>query len=1138
MILGYLLRSRWFWAITLCLTLLPVLIFLSLPLFINSEWLQRQVSERIGLTITWQAADLSAQGRLTLRQLTLTQTSAQDNFRLVLADAAVTLELAALFRHQQIRFRDLNAKGVDTLRVGAFRFVGEGSLTIESLHWHDRIDLTGIRLHLADASVFRQDALLTRDLTCTTRLELHGLVFPQQPADDLIRLLSGEVFFDAHADAWDLLNYYLRGVPWLQIGGHGRLNAQLTLSEGHLQEGSSVNLDSPQLSVWLHEANLPQANNCDMQQERVEQPVRAAGIYQLEGAGRVALAVTSEAAEGVVTTLQITLGDARMWETNEDQLFLHSRLFTLSSVFPGADLAHPAPPSSTTIQWQDAVMPDIAVLSRYLPPSSPVQLDYGRAELNARIDLKQDNLLAIFDLDGKTTHITLFDQPLQGELSLHLPMELDFTRQRLDFSGGTLHLVTSTNEDPDLPQAPHQPTVSLTFANAWLQLTQPYGDLLPAASPAGAGTMEPDCPPRHRLVEPLPVDGHIQLSASLHRLDFFDTFLHQLPDQRGMQITGQGRIWADLIVSQGEIAQGSQAAINADDLGIRLMDLHVQGKGALVAQHLVLDEQSRLYLQADFTEAKLTQGPAAWPLLASAALSLTLQAPLNGMEVESEQARMSLQWTRARTADLSLLHQYLPEDFPLQVLSGSATSEAHFEFDSRKASGWFATRGEAITTRFFDQVSQGELALDIKLHHLAFDGESIDLSGSSLTLDAVGQQGGDTLHTALLFDKVLVRNWLDADKQPNPDLQADLIVRGEIGQLGFLDNYMPREQAISIRGNGTLLADLKLRQQQWAPTSHLAVHAEQLSVDFLKYQAAGSGTLDLVSQGNTEAPGVLLTVHLPSFSMGRLGEASAYIKGQGFLLESSLPELNTPPEEALFQTSTKITVHHAEVSDLRVYNAYLPVDAGIELTSGQAWMEAHFILDGDQASGRILLESLDAAIQIDEQLLTGRLSLTAVLNEGDVRTMRFDASGTQVRLDQVTHRDAHALYSEDWWAELYLHNNTLHWTQPLTLTSELSLYMRDTGLLAQLFIHQARGHQWLGRMFNVARVAGGAHIVLTEKALRFQADLHAGSIELDADLLFAQEQLNGELFVRRRPFSVAITLKDSVPSVRLFGSGK
>lgn len=1139
MISTKLFRSRFFWVIALSFVLLPVTFFIVLPVALNSDWLQQQVSKRSGLTITWKEAEFSRHGRLSLRQLTLQQIDGQETFILGLADAGVTLELSALL-HRHVRFHDLRAD-INALRVGGYRFQGAGKLTIDTLQWHNHIDLTGIRLRLDQSSVFLNDELLTRDLSGTTRFDVHGLLSSRKPKDNLVRLLSGELFLTAHADAWDLLNDYLMsGLPWLQIGGHSRLTAQLTMEKGHLQENSYVRLDSPQLHVWLDEAALTRDDGCPSPPARSGQLVRAPGVYQLAGTGAMDLAVTSKPGTGVVTTLQITLREAQMRETSEEQLFLQSPLFTLSSVFPDADLVQPARPLATEIQWHDAVVPDISVLSRYLPASAPVQLDHGRVELNARIDLRDDKLLATLHLDGKETGITLLNQPLEGELSLNLPIELDFKQQRLDLSGSVLHLLTSSDENQLSLQTTQHPTTSLTLENAWLKLTQPYGDLLAATSTPDAGPAEPACPPPRHFPDPLPVDGRIRLSAEMSRLDFFDPFLRQLFDHEGMQIAGQGQVRADLILAQGVLAEGSQAEIVADDLSIRFLDLQVQGQGTVAAQRQRLDDQSLLLLQADFTGASLTQTQAALPLLESAALSLAVRTPLQGMMVETDSTRGTLHWNTARIPDLSVLQHYLPENFPLQLLSGSATSEASFEFDRRKAAGHFSARGQAITTSLFNQVSRGELAMDLRLGTLAFDGSSLDLSGSRFSLDAVAEQGGETLHTSLVFDKAQITNWLDADKKPNPNLQADLVVRGEVGQLGFLDSHIPRQQEISIRGGGTLYADLKLRRQQLAADSRIALRAEHLSVDFLQYRASGAGTLDLLSEGAPAATGARLTVILPLFNMGRKADQIDYVKGEGFSLESSLPELNTsPPEEAIYHTNTQIIIEQAEVPDLRVYNAYLPVDAGIELTGGQALLQAYFALKDDQASGQILLESPEAALRIDELSLEGRLSVKAVLNQGDVRTMRFDASGTQVRIDQVSLRGAHDLYSENWWAELYLYNSHLHWAQPLLLTSDISIYMRDTGLLAQLFIQQARGRQWLGHMLNVPEVAGGAHIALTETTLGLtETMLRAGNYELLADLLFENERLNGELFVRRSPFSIAVTMNDSEPTVRFFGSGE
>lgn len=46
--------------------------------------------------------------------------------------------------------------------------------------------------------------------------------------------------------------------------------------------------------------------------------------------------------------------------------------------------------------------------------------------------------------------------------------------------------------------------------------------------------------------------------------------------------------------------------------------------------------------------------------------------------------------------------------------------------------------------------------------------------------------------------------------------------------------------------------------------------------------------------------------------------------------------------------------------------------------------------------------------------------------------------------------------SADWWAQLQLDEARLVWADPLGLESRLALDMRDTGLLARLFVAQAR----------------------------------------------------------------------------------
>ncbi len=148
--------------------------------------------------------------------------------------------------------------------------------------------------------------------------------------------------------------------------------------------------------------------------------------------------------------------------------------------------------------------------------------------------------------------------------------------------------------------------------------------------------------------------------------------------------------------------------------------------------------------------------------------------------------------------------------------------------------------------------------------------------------------------------------------------------------------------------------------------------------------------------------------------------------------------------------TTRISLPEATLTDLSVYNRYLPKDAGLALLSGSADLSMLFNLDGQKADGEINLNSRDTRIRMDTQELGGNLMLEARLREGDIASMTFDASGSRIRLDGMTLTEPDGSETADWWAELRLDEARLVWTEPLGLESRLALGMRDTGLLARL----------------------------------------------------------------------------------------
>ena len=68
--------------------------------------------------------------------------------------------------------------------------------------------------------------------------------------------LSAQLQIEAQADAWDVFMPYLKALPWLTLDGRGNLTGELKLSDGKLQHGSVLTLNSPTLRLAVNEQRL------------------------------------------------------------------------------------------------------------------------------------------------------------------------------------------------------------------------------------------------------------------------------------------------------------------------------------------------------------------------------------------------------------------------------------------------------------------------------------------------------------------------------------------------------------------------------------------------------------------------------------------------------------------------------------------------------------------------------------------------------------------------------------------------------------------------------------------------------------------------------------------------------------------
>jgi hypothetical protein len=961
---------------------------------------------------------------------------------------------------------------------------------------------------------------LSRDLAIAAHLQLAPLTVAENPGAQILRFISGDLTLSAKADAWDLFNDYLQEIPWLSLSGHGALTAALSIDRGQLKPGSRLRLDSPALGVTLHPGAEPGADA-----DGAPQPIGEDTLYRLAGAGRVELQVVSNTAGQTETVLGVDLVDMEMRDQGEDTRFLDSRAFRLEARIAGSDLLQPPDlPRQTTLTWSSAVVPDLAVFSRYLPPGGPVVLRGGLAGLDAVLTWEDDRLHGALDLHGDDVRLTLLETNVEGKLNLDLRINaLNPTDQTLDLSGTRLHLEAIGDAQPQT-SAPFITRFSLDEAR--FRLTRPIAELR---------AMD-------RLPDPLPIDGRLVIAGEINHLGFFDVFLGHTLRGRGIRLDGSGNLVTELNIVDSKPTSGSRLTVDAGNLSAGLLDFAIGGAGALDARWQEGDKGEMLTLTTRFTDASLRHRDEPRPLLDSARIALEIETPAPSAralaDLSTDAARVTLRWDGARIPDVGVLDRYLPEQAPFRFRGGSATSGGLVRLDARQASGALQLTGEGIGGELFDTAVDGGLSLDLKLHRASLDGSSLDLSGTRVELHAAGDANNERLRTILDIKEARFTDWLDGANKPNRALQGRIALDGRVTQLGFLDNFLPREHGVRIRGEGRIDAELILRRETFAPGSRVRIDAVPLQVDFLDYRARGDGRLSLKTHGRARDPGAALELTLPRFSLGRQDGSESYIEGQDLSLKSRTPSLKRATDaDAARHVTTRIRLPKAKLKDLSVYNRYLPKDAGVALLSGSADLNMLFNLDGQVADGEINLQSHDTRLRMDTQELGGNLVLEARLREGDIASMTFDASGSRIRLDGVTLTEPDGSKSTDWWAQLQLDEARLVWVEPLGLESRLALGMRDTGLLARLFVAQARERDWLGRLLTVPDVKGTARVRLREESIHlWNARLSAGPLVLFADLKMQDALLNGELSAVIQPFSVSISLTDSRPKLHLVNS--
>jgi autotransporter translocation and assembly factor TamB len=639
-------------------------------------------------------------------------------------------------------------------------------------------------------------------------------------------------------------------------------------------------------------------------------------------------------------------------------------------------------------------------------------------------------------------------------------------------------------------------------------------------------------------------------------------------DAAAPALAKQAEAVVDLKIAEGAFSPGSLVRVGSTGAA-QVLELSVGGEPASMQVHL---SAPSLHIAApgDASHAAIESGPIDFAgstperrvsRLFSVTRTLKSEGRLEGIglrgsltaaepRVDFETPRLALKASASRltgTVDLAaLLEQQLwVEGLVVEGLSASwivppdaPASEAKSEWPWAMAlyDARFPGVKELVVNR--ERFSGPfDVALSAGLSPAeGFEVGSLQVAAPKLVIDSGERAVSRDAKLDLYLKIAPVLFGLTSGKEALATTSGRLRLSGRFESIGMLGRFLARVPWLRVEGGGDLDADVSVRDGRLLPGSRLRVGRGRFQARILHSLARGQATLAATVTAATP-PRASIDVVFPSYEMADAEGEAAYLRGRGLRIEMGSGELDLT--KVVEDLKARVTAKGAEIPDLTVYNAYLPAGAGLSVRGGHGNLDLRLDLDqsAGTSNGALELSSPDAVIEFADVLLEGKLAVASKMHSGDLEKHRFDVSGTELRLEEVSFHEIGGEASPDnegWWARLTLASGEVDWQRPMTLDARADVRMKDSGFLLSLASRRKRFLSWFKGVLDEQDVVataqvkvGGGSIVIDP--LRAEG----GKLEVRARMRLAKARRRIDLFVRHGHLAAGLELRDGARDIKL-----
>ena len=597
-----------------------------------------------------------------------------------------------------------------------------------------------------------------------------------------------------------------------------------------------------------------------------------------------------------------------------------------------------------------------------------------------------------------------------------------------------------------------------------------------------------------------------EVSGGVDSLAFLNLYLRHFD---GMFLDGAGHIAGRVNFERGTLLANTHLDIAAPVLELEMLDHHAVGDGDVVLG-VTAAEPDTLAGTIRFNALEAFRTGDERPLFAGDGLVVDLKGdtdlfPDDGGKPHA--SYLALTVPAVTVPDLAVYQHYIPDNLGLRfhggegVLHGRAvvdnvTMHADLKLDSEDADVGIKEY------RFKADVDVALLSNTDDVPGVDVGGTYIHLSDARLANE--DRQGvSDRWEARIqvdegrlnfnLVDEVAESGLLQAvTGQPARTLfeqaDGDLILSGKVSSLGWLNQLLKNDYQTVITGHSDMQARLLLQGGWPAAGTRLDVLPSKLSVSVLDYIAEGEGAVSLNLEEGGERPDAVFIVGLKDAVFRRQHEESAFIEQVQLVLEGEARDMTFDgPTENL---ALRLQIPRARVTDMTVYNLYLPENSPLRLLDGEADLVADVRLEPKTANGFVTLRTDELRTRLDEQEIAADVTANIRISGGIPKEMDFDITGSTLLLDNVVVVGKQDVVDDtDWSARVDFTKANTVWKKPVQLNAEADIEMQDsTPIVAMLSNHRDK-NGWIEKMLTVGKIEGVATVNMQKGQVVFPLSL-------------------------------------------------